>query len=195
MASLKQAIQTFGLSSVLAILFVGYLAYAQTWIGPSAPPPGENVEAPLDAGPNAQSKEGGLLIASSGTESGVGLAVNGDIDTLSHKIINLAWPVNEADAATKAYADSVGAGPSWAFRNCIGGFFCSVSCPEGMVIQAWGARFVSQSQYSQPFMLGDISNAVTSGNIICSPITLGVSTSLSCDNTQGSITAGIVCGK
>jgi hypothetical protein len=41
------------------------------------------------------------------------LSITGDLDLNSHKIVNLAPPVNSTDAATKGYVDSHEAGMTW----------------------------------------------------------------------------------
>ena len=59
----KDISKTFALClGVLIMSFlVGYLVLA--WTEPTAAPPGENVYAPINVGPDGQTKEGGILVA------------------------------------------------------------------------------------------------------------------------------------
>ena len=55
---------------VLTMSFlVGYLAFA--WVGPTAPPPGGNVPAPLNVGNVGQTKAGGLILNTGGASTGL----------------------------------------------------------------------------------------------------------------------------
>ena len=45
-----------------AVVLVASLASAQTWTGPTTAPPGGNVPAPINVGPDSQTKEGSLIV-------------------------------------------------------------------------------------------------------------------------------------
>ena len=108
----------------MALCLVVGLSYA--WTTPtSALSPG-NVSAPLDIGPDGQTKEGELIINTGGATDGliigkgnVGigttnpaarLEVNGNIElsgaSQTYKITNLAVPPADSGAVTKAYVDA-----------------------------------------------------------------------------------------
>jgi len=58
---------TFG---ILVLCFaVGF--YVVAWTPPTAPPPGNNVDSPLNVGPNAQYKSGGLILNTGGADNGL----------------------------------------------------------------------------------------------------------------------------
>ncbi len=78
----RKALQA-GLPQIIAMLFLtGFIAWA--WTEPSSAPPAGNVEAPINVGPNIQTKKGDLII-------GGDFKVGGDIiDKNGNTIYNSA---------------------------------------------------------------------------------------------------------
>lgn len=73
-----QTIKVIALALVLA--FGVQYAVAQTWVGPSGSPPGNNTPAPLNVGSLGQIKTGGVTLGSGLTAAGVALNVpNGKV--------------------------------------------------------------------------------------------------------------------
>ncbi len=104
---------------------VGIQAFA-AFTQPTTAPPNADAYAPLNTGPDAQAKTGGLLLNTGGAANGlivqngnVGIGttvpgekfeVTGNIKlsgaSPAYKIINLLTPTASADAATKGYVDA-----------------------------------------------------------------------------------------
>ena len=62
------------LGVIMVALVLGFclqFAIAAPWTGPTSPPPNDNVDAPLNIGPNLQIKSGSLNILGSGSDHGI----------------------------------------------------------------------------------------------------------------------------
>jgi len=64
-------------SLIFGVLVICFLAgfYILAWTGPTATPPGDNVPTPLNVGPDAQTKQGPLIVNTDGIEEN-GLVVD-----------------------------------------------------------------------------------------------------------------------
>jgi len=75
--NIKKEISPKLISLVFSILVICFLAafYIIAWTEPSQAPPGDNITPPLNSGPDAQSKDGGLIINTGGAEYGLSVAL------------------------------------------------------------------------------------------------------------------------
>jgi hypothetical protein len=85
---------TFG---VLVIIFLAAF-YISAWTEPSGTPPTSNASTTINVSANPQIKEGALQVN--------GFKNVGTTDVSGNKIINLAEPTANSDAATKGYVDA-----------------------------------------------------------------------------------------
>lgn len=201
MSQIKDTIKVIIVSS-LASSFISlgvYFAIAQTWSGPTANPPGNNVLPPLNAGPAGQSKSGGLILNTGGAPNGLivnsgATSLGGQLNMNGNKVTNLAAPTGDTDAVSLShlqnYVSAQTSGPYWAYRTCTSISKCTASCPAGTTIQGWGAN---RADKWSGLPLGEIKNTVNDAS--CGPVTLGVSTSLTCLHGFAGITVGIICSK
>lgn len=101
--------------------------YAVAWQEPGQSPPGGNVPAPINIGPEDQSKEGGLIL-NSGGESEYGLIVNQGQLCIGQDC-RYDWPSGEGQKTYKMevspYVVGTGYGQYIAMKTV------SASCPEG----------------------------------------------------------------
>ena len=102
---------------------------------PTAPPPGDNVDAPINTGTGDQTKTGGLLsvfdlqVNQSLGVSG-GTTLGGILNLQGNKITNVGSPSAAGDAATKGFVDSETSG----LQTRVTG-----SCPVGQGVRAIAA--------------------------------------------------------
>jgi hypothetical protein len=154
---------------IIATLLVGVVIYA--WTEPSQSPPGGNVPAPLNVGPDTQNKTGGLTI---GGNVGIGTTYPSQKLDLgnSGRIVNVQDPMDNQDVATKAWvlANAGGGGGltggCWTTAYFSGGWFsftatwgkgCTSYYGSGFytcdsfVASGYSCGKVSDSQYGSPF--------------------------------------------
>jgi len=154
MSLLKETIRVITLGFLLSIGV--YYVFAQgTWTEPTAPPPGNNILAPLNSGPDGQEKAGGLLLNTGGAP--IGLAVNGIIDALNHRVTGVATPTDNSDAVNKAYVDAqAGGGGGGGFvQNCTIRSSGSASAPVVAVSCVADEKVVSGGCSSQGGLIED----------------------------------------
>lgn len=118
------------LGLTLGVLLAGYAVFA--FQAPTQAPPGGNVPAPLNVGPQDQTKTGGLLnvfglwVHQSLGVSG-GATLGGILNLQGNRISNVGSPSVSGDVATKGFVDSQTSN----LQTRISG-----SCPAGKVIRA-----------------------------------------------------------
>lgn len=119
---LRTLVIVFGIIAA-GSLAVTFLSYAASWTAPAGGPPGNNVDAPVNVGPDAQAKIGDFAVANPTTNNAAfdadvvsagrayvfgeakffeGLDVSG-LDSLPRIITGVANPVADADAVNKGY--------------------------------------------------------------------------------------------
>lgn len=64
----KEVLTKYLLPVFAGLIMVGGIIYAATWTGPTSAPPGSNVSAPINTGPEEQTK-GGMLNTASGLKT------------------------------------------------------------------------------------------------------------------------------
>jgi hypothetical protein len=140
---------TFG---VLVIVFLAAF-YISAWTEPTGAPPTSNASTTINVSANPQIKEGALQVN--------GFKNIGTTDVSGNKIINLAEPTANADAATKGYVDaklggSGGGGGGLDFYQTTGtydGAHASTACTAGYHMCLMGEQ-VGRS-YNQTLGPGD----------------------------------------
>jgi len=104
-----QTPQILSLAFGVLVICFAIASYALGWTEPTENPPGGNVGAPLNTGPNTQEKQGGLILNRGGISS-TGLEVFGNIRlggaSPTYKLTNLILPTEGSDAVNKDYVDA-----------------------------------------------------------------------------------------
>lgn len=108
-------------------LFVAVVSvFAAVWTGPSANPPLNNAETPLNVSSSAQTKTGNLTLS-------------GGLNMASHVISGVLTPVLGTDAANKAYADALLGNPPFVFKKAVSSISTLIDCGDGYQIIQCGA--------------------------------------------------------
>ncbi|TSC56794.1 MAG: hypothetical protein G01um101418_195 [Parcubacteria group bacterium Gr01-1014_18] len=140
----KRIIQQSAVSIItFGVLVVGYNAMGAAWVGPTANPPGNNAEAPINVGAAAQVKSGSLGLGVAVPSAPLHIQGNGGVLRLQSNVAGIAGSVNtmfyDSSGTRLGYVGDASSGNNHIYLGSdVGNVYLNTAAGAGVTVTAGG---------------------------------------------------------